>query len=113
MIFKKLIIMKKLIPAAVLAVIFASQVANAQTGESTNKITAVDYILASQAAATAQHATLLDKMQQETEQLFTAITPSPVLSLAKLIEEKLQPSATEKQKAQNCDLQKAPSPTTN
>ncbi|MBA2407226.1 MAG: hypothetical protein H0V65_04435 [Chitinophagales bacterium] len=50
-------------------------------------------------------------MQQETEQLFTAITPSPVLSLAKLIEEKLQLLAPEK--AKNCDLQKAPSPTTN
>jgi Skp family chaperone for outer membrane proteins len=81
--------MKTILPCAVIAVILISQMTNAQTGESVNKIRVADYIFTTHAIPEAQQPPLMDNMQQETEQLILTISPSAVFSRAKL-NEKLQ-----------------------
>ena len=89
--------MKKILLPAALAIILAVQFANAQTGESVNKMKSVEFMLASQSTTSEQHASLMDKMQKETEELIMTITPAPLLSIARLIDQKLD--ANKKKKA--------------
>mgnify|MGYP000876623107 CR=1 FL=1 len=104
--------MKKTILPAALAIILAVQFANAQNGESVNRMKSVEYMLASQSSASEQHVSLMDKMQKETEELIMTITPAPLISVARLIDQRLDANkkkkagkhATAKKEENSCNL---------
>ncbi|MBK9730290.1 MAG: hypothetical protein IPO83_03210 [Chitinophagaceae bacterium] len=81
--------MKKIILITTFAVLLGNQLVSAQSLGSQNSKT-VDYVWATQTTVGKQHSAVLDKMQQETEELMLAITPAPLVSLARLIDQKLQ-----------------------
>ncbi|MEP7128294.1 MAG: hypothetical protein ABI729_05475 [Chitinophagales bacterium] len=81
--------MKKIILTTTFAVLFGSQLVSAQSLGSQNSKT-VEYVWTTQTTAGKQHVAVLDKMQQETEELMLAIAPAPLVSLARLIDQKLQ-----------------------
>ncbi|MBX7109137.1 MAG: hypothetical protein K1X61_10865 [Chitinophagales bacterium] len=81
--------MKKLILAAVVVTLIGAQTAGAQSMQFTKGSKSTEIVTASQTNAAKQHAAVLDKLQQETEDLMLAITPAPLVSLAQLINQKL------------------------
>lgn len=81
--------MKKVVLSIVLTTTIAALTASAQIGESAKNIKATDYLFASQVSSAEQHISLMDKIQMETEELIMTIAPSPLVSLAHLIDKKL------------------------
>lgn len=81
--------MKKSLLATVVVTMIVSQTILAQSIQPAKSPKNMEFVLTAQTAAAKQHAAVLDKLQQETEELMLAITPAPLVSLAQLINQKL------------------------
>lgn len=81
--------MKKSLLAAVVVTMIASQTTLAQSIQPAKSSKSMEIVLTAQTASAKQHAVMLDRLQQETEDLMLAITPAPLVSLAQLINQKL------------------------
>ncbi|HUM47393.1 MAG TPA: hypothetical protein PLD84_10715, partial [Chitinophagales bacterium] len=90
--------MKKILLSATLAVLFGSQIAGAQSIEPAKNSKNIEFLLAAQTSASKQHASMLDKIQQETEDLMITIAPAPLVSLAHLIDKKVDANKEKKAK---------------
>lgn len=94
--------MKKTVLPAAFALILALQTASAQSSQSVKNSQTLEYVLTAQSDASAkQHASILDKIQQETEELMLTIAPAPFISLAHLIDKKLYAHKEKKAKSKD------------
>lgn len=81
--------MKKFLFASILASFTVCQLASAQNSKIGSREQKISFQQTAIASAASQHAAMLDKIQQETEELILTVAPSPLVSLARFLDQKM------------------------